>query len=87
MERYISCIVKLSVMITKKLLSTITSIVFSLISTDAFAQEYCFNEVDYTPKETTFRLFAPSTAKKVCLKIYRDDYTCLLYTSDAADEL
>ena len=62
-------------MITKKLLSTITSIVFSLISTDAFAQEYCFNEVDYTPKETTFRLFAPSTAKKVCLKIYRDDYT------------
>ena len=30
------------------------------------------NEVDYSPQQTTFSLFAPSSAKKVKLRIYQD---------------
>ena len=33
-------------------------------------QDFCFNEVAYTPEATTFRLFAPLDAKKVIVRIY-----------------
>ena len=35
------------------------------------AQDTQFNEVTYTPESTTFRLFAPSNAKKVKVRIYK----------------
>ena len=34
------------------------------------SQDFCFNEVTYTPEATTFRLFAPNDAKKVVVRIY-----------------
>ena len=34
------------------------------------SQDFCFNEVAYTPEATTFRLFAPNDAKKVVVRIY-----------------
>jgi pullulanase len=36
------------------------------------AQDFKFNEVTYTPQQTTFRLFAPADAKKVVVRIYKD---------------
>ena len=36
------------------------------------AQDFDFNEMSYTPEETTFRLFAPSTAKNVKVRIYKE---------------
>ena len=30
------------------------------------------NEVEYSPQQTVFSLFAPSSAKKVKLRIYQD---------------
>ena len=34
------------------------------------AQDFCFNEVAYTPEKTQFALYAPNDAKKVTLRIY-----------------
>ena len=34
------------------------------------SQNFCFNEVAYTPEATTFGLFAPNDVKKVTLRIY-----------------
>ncbi len=39
------------------------------------AQNFKFDEVNYTPQETTFKLFAPNDAKKVCLRLYKDGQT------------
>lgn len=39
------------------------------------AQDFKFDEVNYTPQETTFKLFAPTDAKKVCLRLYKDGQT------------
>ena len=39
------------------------------------AQDFKFDEVNYTPQETTFKLFAPNDAKKVCLRLYKDGQT------------
>ncbi len=39
------------------------------------AQQYNFNEVSYTPQSTTFRLVAPSAAKRVVVRVYDHDYT------------
>ena len=36
------------------------------------AQDFSFNEMTYSPEATTFRLFAPATAKKVVVRIYKD---------------
>ena len=49
-------------------------IVIALLTMTAvmYAQEFKFDEVTYTPEGTTFKLFAPSTAKKVCVRIYAD---------------
>ena len=35
-------------------------------------QDFSFNEMTYSPEATTFRLFAPATAKKVMVRIYKD---------------
>ncbi|RRD02495.1 type I pullulanase [Prevotella sp. OH937_COT-195] len=40
-------------------------ILYMLISINVTAQNFSFNEADYTPSRTTFRLFAPKNAKKV----------------------
>ena len=36
------------------------------------AAAQAFHEVDHTSEQTRFTLFAPSTAKKVCVRLYRD---------------
>ena len=38
----------------------------------AAAQDFDFSEMAYTPHQTTFQLFAPSTAKAVKVRIYKD---------------
>ena len=38
----------------------------------AYAQDFRFDEVNYTPQQTTFRLFAPADAKSVKLRLYKD---------------
>ena len=45
---------------------------FMLISVVASAQDFSFNEMTYCPEASTFRLFAPATAKKVVVRIYKD---------------
>ena len=34
--------------------------------------DFRFNEMEYTPKQTTFRLFAPSKAKGIKVRIYKE---------------
>ena len=36
------------------------------------AQGFNFKEMDYTPEQTTFSLFAPGSAKKVVVRVYKD---------------
>ena len=36
------------------------------------AQDFDFNEMAYTPEQTTFQLFAPAGAKSVKVRIYKD---------------
>ena len=43
-----------------------------LISVAASAQDFSFNEMTYSPEATTFRLFAPATAKRVVVRIYKN---------------
>ncbi len=38
----------------------------------AAAQDFHFNEVNYTPEKTQFVLFAPNDAKRVTLRLYRN---------------
>ena len=38
----------------------------------AQAPDFDFTEMEYGPYQTTFRLFAPATAKKVVVRIYKD---------------
>ena len=38
----------------------------------AAAQDFHFNEVNYTPEKTQFVLFAPNDARRVTLRLYRD---------------
>ncbi len=38
----------------------------------AQSQDFNFNEMEYTPEVTTFRLFAPAKAKAVKVRIYKD---------------
>ena len=48
-------------------------LLFSLLvimTTTTRAQDFSFDEVSYTPEQTTFRLFAPPTAKQVKVRIY-----------------
>lgn len=43
-----------------------------MMVTTVQAQNFKFDEVTYTPKQTTFRLFAPANAKKVVVRIYKE---------------
>lgn len=43
-----------------------------MMVTTTKAQDFRFDEVTYTPQQTTFRLFAPADAKKVVVRIYKD---------------
>ena len=47
----------------------LTGLLAAMLPAAAWAQT--FNEADYTPKQTTFRLFAPDNAKTVKLRIYK----------------
>ena len=53
----------------KKLIFTLLLIMTTMTT---HAQVFSFDEVSYTPKATTFRLFAPTTAKQVKVRIYQD---------------
>mgnify|MGYP002856655390 CR=1 FL=1 len=46
------------------------AVLMTTITASVQAQNFNFKEVDYTPETTTFRLFAPSNAKKVFVRIY-----------------
>jgi pullulanase len=54
----------------KLLLTALFAFHFSLFT--AMAQDFKFDEVNYTAQQTTFRLFAPADAKKVVVRIYRE---------------
>ena len=38
----------------------------------ATAQDFCFDEMTYSPEETTFKLFAPANVKNVKVRIYQE---------------
>ena len=38
----------------------------------ASAQDFYFDEMSYSPAQTTFKLFAPKDAKKVVVRLYKD---------------
>ena len=44
--------------------------VLMIVATAARAQDFDFNEMEYTPAQTTFQLFAPAKAKNVKVRIY-----------------
>ncbi len=44
--------------------------ILMIVATAARAQDFDFNEMEYTPEQTTFRLFAPAKAKGVKVRIY-----------------
>jgi len=52
----------------------IASLLLALAATFGYAQnsDFDFNEMECGPEQTTFRLFAPSTAKKVVVRIYKE---------------
>ena len=54
----------------KKLQLLLTALL--IMVTTAQAQNFKFDEVTYTPQQTTFQLFAPADAKKVTVRIYKD---------------
>ena len=54
----------------KKLL--LAGLLTVLAAKPAMSQDFDFDEMTYTPEETTFKLFAPATAKGVKVRIYKD---------------
>ena len=48
---------------------------FLLMSRTMTAQDFRFDEVSYTPEATTFKLFAPGSAKRVQVRLYEDGDT------------
>ena len=50
----------------------LTGLFSVLASSAAVAQDFDFNEMEYTPHQTTFQLFAPATARTVKVRIYKD---------------
>ena len=54
----------------KKLI--IASLLILLSSKAATAQDFHFDEMTYSPAQTTFKLFAPKDAKKVVVRLYKD---------------
>ena len=53
----------------KKLLTTTVCLLMTVLAT---AQDFCFDEMTYSPEETTFKLFAPANAKNVKVRIYQE---------------
>ena len=53
----------------KILLTTLLTIAAAQV---AVAQEFDFHEMEYTPQQTVFQLFAPANAKAVKVRIYKD---------------
>ena len=51
---------------------TILLLVMATTISRAQAPDFDFTEMEYGPYQTTFRLFAPATAKKVVVRIYKD---------------
>ena len=47
-------------------------LLFMTMTTFATAQDFCFDEMTYSPEKTTFKLYAPADAKNVKVRIYRD---------------
>ena len=45
----------------------------AMATTRITAQEFDFNEMTYTPEQTTFRLFAPKDMKRVVVTVHDDD--------------
>ena len=54
----------------KKLLLSI--LLMAAMTIQAQMPDFAFNEVEYAPEQTTFRLFAPDNAKRVVVRIYKD---------------
>ena len=52
--------------------SLIIAGLLSALTTTAQAQDFDFNEMEYTPHQTTFQLFAPAKAKSPCVRIYKE---------------
>ena len=55
----------------KKLQLLLTALLI-MVTTTVKGQDFKFDEVTYTPQQTTFRLFAPADAKKVVVRLYKD---------------
>ena len=47
-------------------------LLFMTMTTFATAQDFCFDEMTYSPEKTTFKLYAPADTKNVKVRIYRD---------------
>ena len=47
-------------------------LLFIMMTTLTYAQDFRFDEVSYTPQQTVFRLFAPADAKSIKVRIYRE---------------
>ena len=50
----------------------VIAIALLMMTTVMNAQDFAFDEVTYTPEQTTFKLFAPNDAKKVLVRLYQD---------------
>ena len=50
----------------------IIATILTMAATTIQAQDFNFDEVTYTPQATTFKLFAPSEARRVQLRLYKD---------------
>jgi pullulanase len=50
----------------------IAGLLSALAVRPAQAQDFDFNEMEYTPHQTTFQLFAPAKAKSPCVRIYKE---------------
>ncbi|MBQ3360890.1 MAG: type I pullulanase, partial [Prevotella sp.] len=55
-----------------KKLITILLLVMATTITRAQTPDFDFTEMEYGPHQTSFYLFAPPTAKKVVVRIYKD---------------
>ena len=56
----------------KKLFLTALLVMLTALTTMAQEFDFDFKEMDYTPEQTTFQLFAPATAKSVKVRIYKE---------------
>ena len=43
--------------------TALTTLLMMTLATSIQAQDFCFDEMTYSPEQTTFKLFAPNNAK------------------------